>query len=103
MFLPVVELVVVVFTLPVVELVELVVFTLPAVEFVVVVELTLVEFDEVALVTLLASAIGALGNWHWHLLVGSTFVEFTLLQSLHVQVVKLEVWLAPTVTLQTQF
>ena len=80
--------------------VELVVFTLPTVEFVV---LTLVEFDEVALVTLLASAVGALGTWHWHLLVGSTFVEFTLLQSLHVQVVKLEVWLAPTVTLQTQF
>jgi hypothetical protein len=83
--------------------VELVVFTLPTVEFVAVVVLTLVEFEEVALVTLLASPVGALGTWHWHLLVGSTLVEFTLLQSLHVQVVKLEVWLAPTVTLQTQF
>ena len=83
--------------------VELVVFTLPTVEFVAVVVLTLVEFDEVALVTLLASPIGALGTWHWHLLVGSTLIEFTLLQSLHVQVVKLEVWLAPAVTLQTQF
>jgi hypothetical protein len=83
--------------------VELVVFTLPTVEFVAVVVLTLVEFDEVALVTLFTSALGALGTWHWHLLVGSTFVDVTLLQSLHVQVVKLEVWLAPTVTLQTQF
>jgi len=99
-FLPVVELVV---FLPVVELV---VFTLPTVELVVDVKLTLVEFDEVAFVTfvtLLANAIGALGTWHWHLLVGSTFVEFTLLQSLHVQLVKLEVWLVPTVTLQMQF
>jgi hypothetical protein len=97
--LPAVELVVV-FTLPVVELVELVVFTLP-VELVVV--LTLVEFDEVELVALTTNTAGALGNWHWHLLVGSTFVELTLLQSVHVQVVKLEVMLAPTVTLQTQF
>jgi len=86
--------------------VELVVFTLPTVELVVDVKLTLVEFDEVAFVTfvtLLANAIGALGTWHLHLLVGSTFVEFTLLQSLHVQLVKLEVWLVPTVTLQMQF
>jgi hypothetical protein len=44
--------------------VELVVFTLPTVEFVAVVVLTLVEFEEVALVTLLASPIGALGTWH---------------------------------------
>ena len=95
--------VVVVFTLPVVELVELVVFTLPAVELVAVVVLTLVEFEEVELVTLAANATGALGNWHWHLLVGRTLVELTLLQSVHVQVVKLEVMLAPTVTLQTQF
>jgi len=93
-----VELVVaVVLTLPDVELVELVVFTLP-VELVVVVVFTLVE-----LVTLVANATGTLGNWHWHLLVGRTFVELTLLQSVQVQVVKLEVWLAPTVTLQTQF
>lgn len=91
---------VVVFTL--VELVELVVFTLP-VELVVVEVLTLVEFDEVELVTLVANATGTLGNWHWHLLVGRTFVELTLLQSVQVQVVKLEVWLAPTVTLQMQF
>ena len=97
--LPAVELVVV-FTLPIVELVVLVVFTLP-VELVVV--LTLVEFDEVELVTLRTNTAGSLGNWHWHLLVGSTFVELTLLQSVHVQVVKLEVMLAPTVTLQTQF
>lgn len=93
---------VVVFTLPAVELVELVVFTLP-VELVVVEVLTLVEFDEVELVTLVANATGTLGNWHWHLLVGRTFVELTLLQSVQVQVVKLEVWLAPTVTLQMQF
>ena len=92
-----VVLVAVVFTLPAVELVELVVFTLP-VELVVVVVFTLVE-----LVTLVANATGTLGNWHWHLLVGRTFVELTLLQSVQVQVVKLEVWLAPTVTLQTQF
>ena len=85
----------VVLTLPAVELV--VVFTLP-VELVVDVVLTLVE-----LVTLADNTSGALGNWHWHLLVGSTFVELTLLQSVQVQVVKLEVWLAPTVTLQTQF
>ena len=99
--LPAVELVVV-FTLPVVELVVLVLFTL-TVELVVVVVLTLVEFYEVELVALTINTAGALGNWHWHLLVGSTFVELTLLQSVHVQVVKLEVWLAPTVTLQTQF
>jgi len=81
-----VELVVaVVLTLPDVELVELVVFTLP-VELVVVVVLTLVE-----LVTLVGNATGTLGNWHWHLLVGRTFVELTLLQSVQVQVVKLEV------------
>lgn len=85
----------VVLTLPTVELV--VVFTLP-VELVVEVVLTLVE-----LVTLADNTAGALGNWHWHLLVGSTFVELTLLQSVHEQVVKLEVLLAPTVTLQTQF
>ena len=98
MFTTFVELVVaVVLTLPDVELVELVVFTLP-VELVVVVVFTLVE-----LVTLVANATGTLGNWHWHLLVGRTFVELTLLQSVQVQVVKLEVWLAPTVTLQTQF
>ena len=42
--------------------VELVVFTLPTVEFVAVVVLTLVEFDEVALVTLFTSALGALGT-----------------------------------------
>ena len=77
----------------------LVVLTLPVVELVMV--LTLVEFYEVELVTF--NIAGALGNWHWHLLVGSTLVELTLLQSVHVQVVKLEVWLAPTVTLQTQF
>ena len=77
-----------------------VVFTLPAVELVV---LTLVEFYEVELVTLVDNATGVLGYWHWHLLVGRIFVELTLLQSVHVQVVKLEVWLAPTVTLQTQF
>jgi hypothetical protein len=40
---------------------EFVVFTLPTVEFVAVVVLTLVEFNEVALVALLPSAIGALG------------------------------------------
>ena len=74
--LPVVELVVV-FSLPV-ELV--VVFTLP-VELVV--ELTLVEFYEVELVTLAMNTGGATGNWHWHLLVGSTLVELTLLQSVH--------------------
>ncbi len=78
------------------------VFTLP-VELVVEVVLTLVEFDEVELVTLRTNTAGSLGNWHWHLLVGSTFVEITLLQSVHEQVVKLEVLLAPTVTLQTQF
>jgi hypothetical protein len=99
--LPVVELVVVL-TLPVVELVELVVLTLPVVELVALVVLTLVEF-EVELVTLAAKEVGALGTWHWHLLVGSTLTELTLLQSVHVQVVVLEVWLAPTVTLQTQF
>jgi len=87
--------VLVVLTLPAVELV--VVFTLP-VELVVDVVLTLVE-----LVTLADNTAGALGNWHWHLLVGSIFVELTLLQSVHEQVVKLEVLLAPTVTLQTQF
>jgi hypothetical protein len=37
---------------------------------------------------LVANATGTLGNWHWHLLVGRTFVELTLLQSVQVQVVK---------------
>jgi hypothetical protein len=92
----IVELVLVVLTLPVVELLELVVFTLPVVEFVVDVVLTLVAFYEVeleALVPLAFKTTGTmfLGTWHWHLFVGRTLVDLTLLQSLHVQVVKLEV------------
>lgn len=60
--------------------VELVLLTL-VVEFVVVFTLV-VEF-----VVVLTGA----GSWHWHLLVGITLVETTLLQSVHEQLVILEV------------
>ena len=104
---------VVTFTLPVdlVELADVVVLTFPLefVELEAVVLLTLVVFEELELVAfvvaLTANEVGNafLGTLHWHLLDGSTFVVVILLQSVHVQVVKLVVELVPTVTLQTQF
>lgn len=82
---------VVVFTL----VVELVLFT-------VVLLLTLVVLLVVVLAANIIGVVGA-GSWHWHLLVGITLVVATLLQSVHVQVVTLEVLLAPSVTLHMQF
>jgi hypothetical protein len=64
----------------------------PVAEFVVAFTL-LVEFTVV---------LTGAGSWHWHLLLGITLVETTLLQSVHEQLVTLEVELAPRVTLHVQ-
>lgn len=64
----------------------------PVAEFVVAFTL-LVEFTVV---------LTGAGSWHWHLLLGITLVETTLLQLVHEQLVTLEVELAPRVTLHVQ-